>query len=208
MKHYIVLAVFIMTKLKIWEVSLLCALCVSLLAGTWAQTKQEDIASSLIRLHVVAVSDDKTEQEIKLRVRDEVLNCISPELENVKSANDAESIIREKLGEIQRAAAREAEGRKVTVSLGEEYYPTRHYEGFSLPAGRYSSLRIILGEGKGHNWWCVVFPPLCVSAAEQEKALDTMSGDDRAILTEADGYVVKFRVLELWGELMEKLGQH
>ena len=196
-----------MTKLKIWEVSLLCALCVSLLAGTWAQTKQAEIASSLMRLHVIAVSDDKTEQEIKLRVRDEVLKSISPELENAANADDAESIVRANLGKIQRAAMRKAEGRKVTVSLGEEYYPTRHYENFSLPAGKYTSLRVILGEGKGHNWWCVVFPPLCVSAAEQEAALDAMNGDDKAILTEADGYVVKFRVLELWGELMEKLGQ-
>lgn len=194
-----------MTKFKIWEVSMLCALCVSLLAGTWAQTKQEDISSSLIRLHVIAVSDDKAEQELKLRVRDEVLSCISPEFENAESVSDAEEIVRANLGKIQRAAQAKAEGRKVTVTLSEEYYPTRHYGRFSLPAGKYTSLRVILGEGKGHNWWCVVFPPLCVSAAEQEKALDAMSDDERAILTESDGYVIKFRVLELWGELMEKL---
>lgn len=194
-----------MTKLKIWEVSLLCALCVSLLAGTWAQTKQEDISSSLIRLHVIAVSDDEYEQELKMRVRDEVISCISPELENAKSVSDAEKIVRENLGNIQRAAQKKAEGRKVTVTLGEEYYPTRNYERFSLPAGKYTSLRVMLGEGKGHNWWCVVFPPLCVSAAEQEKALDAMSDEDRAILAEEDGYVIKFRVLELWGELKEKL---
>lgn len=195
-----------MTKLKIWEVSMLCALCVSLLAGTWAQTKQEDISSSLIRLHVIAVSDEKEEQELKLRVRDEVLRAISPELENAESISDAEKIVRANLGKIQRAAQSKAEGRKVSVTLSEEYYPTRHYEQFSLPAGKYTSLRVILGEGKGHNWWCVVFPPLCVSAAEQEKALDAMSEDERAILTEEDGYVIKFRVLELWGELMEMLG--
>lgn len=194
-----------MTKLKIWEVSMLCALCVSLLAGTWAQTKQEDISSSLIRLHVIAVSDEKEEQELKMRVRDEVLRTISPELESAESISDAERIVRANLGNIQRAAQSKAEGRKVTVTLSEEYYPTRRYECFSLPAGKYTSLRVILGEGKGHNWWCVVFPPLCVSAAEQEKALDAMSEDERAILTEEDGYVIKFRVLELWGELMEKL---
>lgn len=185
---------------------MLCALCVSLLAGTWAQTKQEDISSSLIRLHVIAVSDEKEEQELKLRVRDEVLRAISPELESADSISDAEKIVRANLGKIQRAAQLKAEGRKVSVTLSEEYYPTRHYEQFSLPAGKYTSLRVILGEGKGHNWWCVVFPPLCVSAAEQEKALDAMSEDERAILTEEDGYVIKFRVLELWGELMEMLG--
>lgn len=194
-----------MTKFKTWETSMLLALCLSLLAGTWAQTKQEDISSSLIRLHVIAVSDEEEEQALKLRVRDEVLNCISPKLENAGSVSEAKDIVRANLGNIRRAAEGKAEGRKVTVSLSREYYPTRHYNSFSLPAGEYSSLRVILGEGKGHNWWCVVFPPLCISAAEEEKALDAMSESDRSLLTEEDGYVVKFRVLELWGELMEKL---
>lgn len=196
---------FIMTKFKIWETSLLLALCISLAVGTWAEAKQAEISSSLIRLHVIAVSDDEEEQAIKLRVRDEVLACISPELEKAQDISDAEVIVRANLGKIQRAAESAAEGRKVRVSLSEEYYPTRDYESFSLPAGKYTSLRVILGEGKGHNWWCVVFPPLCISAAEREEALDAMSDDDRAILTEADGYVVKFRMLELWGELAEKL---
>ncbi len=193
-----------MTKFKIWETSLLLALCISLAVGTWAEAKQAEISSELIRLHVIAVSDDETEQAIKLRVRDEVLACVSPELERAKDISDAEVIVRANLGKIQRAAESAAEGRKVTVTLSEEYYPTRDYESFSLPAGKYTSLRVILGEGKGHNWWCVVFPPLCISAAEREEALHAMSEDDRAILTEADGYVVKFRVLELWGELAEK----
>ena len=138
-------------------------------------------------------------------MRDEVLACISPEIEKAQDISDAEVIVRANLGKIQRAAESAAEGRKVRVSLSEEYYPTRDYESFSLPAGKYMSLRVTLGEGKGHNWWCVVFPPLCISAAEREEALDAMSDDDRAILTEADGYVVKFRMLELWGELAEKL---
>lgn len=194
-----------MKKFKIWELSLLAALCISLLIGTWAEAKQEDISSSLIRLHVLAVSDDAEEQAVKLRVRDEVLNCISPELKKAKSVSDAEIIVRANMSKIQSAAERAAEGRKVSVTLSEEYYPTRDYDRFSLPAGKYTSLRVILGEGKGHNWWCVVFPPLCISAAEQEAALDAMNDDERSILTEADGYVVKFRVLELWGELMEKL---
>lgn len=62
---------------------------------------------------------------------------------------------------------------------------------------------MIIGEGEGHNWWCVVFPPLCISAAEQEKAMDAMSDEERGIITEAEGYEIKFRLVELWGELME-----
>lgn len=194
-----------MTKFKLWETSLLVALCFSLAVGTWAEAKESDISSSLIRLHVIAVSDDEEEQAIKLRVRDAVLEFISPELENAENIYDAEVIVRANLSKIRHAAEEAAEGRAVNVTLSEEYYPTRNYDSFSLPAGRYTSLRIILGEGKGHNWWCVVFPPLCISAAEQQAALETMGEDDKALLTEDGGeYVIKFRVLELWGQLAEK----
>lgn len=190
-------------RLKIWEASLLLALCFSLCLGTWAQAKQSSISSCLVRLHVIAVSDDDYEQALKLRVRDEVLSYISPKLHGAKTAAQAQEIIKNELSGIKAAAEKAAEGRAVTVTLSEEYYPTRDYETFSLPAGKYHSLRVILGEGEGHNWWCVVFPPLCISAAEQEQAVESMSEDMRGIVTEDDGYVYKFRILELWGELME-----
>lgn len=192
-----------MKKFKVWELSLLIALCVSLCTGTWAQAKQSAISENLVRLHVLAVSDDEEEQSIKLKVRDAVLEYISPRLEGAESSDDARRIISENLGGIKRAAECASQGRKVTVTLSEEYYPTREYESFSLPAGRYDSLRVILGNGEGHNWWCVVFPPLCVSAAEQQEALDAMSDDTRGIVTEADGYQLKFRIVELWNEFLE-----
>ena len=191
------------SKFKVWEFSLLIALCVSLCVGTWAQAKQSSISGSLVRLHVLAVSDDEKEQSIKLDVRDAVLEYISPCLDGAQSSEDAKRIISENLGGIKRAAESAAQGRNVTVTLSEEYYPTREYEGFSLPAGRYDSLRVILGDGEGHNWWCVVFPPLCVSAAEQQEALDAMSDDTRGIVAESDGYQIKFRIVELWNEFLE-----
>ena len=194
------------SRMKIWEVSLLLALCFSLCLGTWAQAKQSSLSSSLVRLHVIAVSDDEYEQALKLRVRDGVLSYISPKLRNVESAQQAQEIIKNELDGIKAAAESSAEGRSVEVTLSQEYYPTRNYEKFSLPAGKYQSLRVILGEGEGHNWWCVVFPPLCISAAEQEQAVESMSEDMRGIVTEEDGYEYKFRILELWGELMELIG--
>lgn len=194
-----------MKKLKIFELSLLIALCFSLCLGTWAQARQNDISGSLVRLHVLAVSDDETEQRIKLRVRDSVLEYISPLLEGANSSEEAKRIINAHADGIRAAAEKVSQGRRVTVTLGEEYYPTRDYEGFALPAGKYDSLRVILGEGRGHNWWCVVFPPLCVSAAEQEKALETMKDDVRGIVADAEGYTVKFRIVELWNELMEMI---
>ena len=194
------------SRMKIWEASLLLALCFSLCLGTWAQAKQSSLSSSLVRLHVIAVSDDEYEQALKLRVRDGVLSYISPKLRNVKSAQQAQEIIKSELDGIKAAAESSAEGRSVEVTLSQEYYPTRNYEKFSLPAGKYQSLRVILGEGEGHNWWCVVFPPLCISAAEQEQAMESMSEDMRGIVTEEDGCEYKFRILELWGELMELIG--
>ena len=194
------------SRMKIWEISLLLALCFSLCIGTWAQAKQSSLSSSLVRLHVIAVSDDEYEQSLKLRVRDGVLSYIAPKLRDVKSAQQAQEIIKNELDGIKAAAESSAEGRSVEVTLSQEYYPTRNYEKFSLPAGKYQSLRVILGEGEGHNWWCVVFPPLCISAAEQEQAVESMSEDMRGIVTEEDGYEYKFRILELWGELMELIG--
>ena len=194
------------SRMKIWEISLLLALCFSLCLGTWAQAKQSSLCSSLVRLHIIAVSDDEYEQSLKLRVRDGVLSYISPKLRDVKSAQQAQEIIKNELDGIKAAAESSAEGSSVEVTLSQEYYPTRNYEKFSLPAGKYQSLRVILGEGEGHNWWCVVFPPLCISAAEQEQAVESMSEDMRGIVTEEDGYEYKFRILELWGELMELIG--
>ena len=194
-------------KLKIWELSLLIALCVSLLAGTWAQAQQEEISSGLVRLHVIAHSDDKAEQELKLRVRDEVLDYLEPLLRDADSPGKARRIIAAELDGIALAAQSVSEGRKVQVRLGEEYYPTRDYGDFSLPAGRYTSLRVILGSGAGHNWWCVVFPPLCVSAAERREALDTMSDNVRGIIGGgSDSPAIRFRILELWGEFLEIIG--
>lgn len=192
-------------KLKIWELSLLAALAVTLCIGTWAQGRQQEISSSLIRLHIIAVSDAPEEQALKLRVRDGVLEYLTPLLSDAQDPGAAQAIIRRELDNIRIAAEARSEGRPVSVTLDDEYYPTREYDSFSLPAGRYRSLRITLGEGKGHNWWCVVFPPLCVSAAEQDKALDAMSGNDRALITEADGYELRFRIVELWGELMNMI---
>lgn len=190
-------------RFRIWEISLMLALCVTLCLGTWAQARQESISGSLVRLHVLAVSDDSNEQRIKLNVRDSVLSYISPKLEDAESPDEAKRIISSELDGIKSAAETAAEGRPVKVTLTQEYYPTRDYGSFSLPAGRYESLRVILGEGEGHNWWCVVFPPLCLTAAESDSAVESLDSETRGIVTEEDGYRCKFRIVELWGEVCD-----
>lgn len=188
-------------RLKIWEISALIALCAALCAGTWAQARQSSISANLVRLHVIAVSDSEEEQALKLRVRDAVLAYLSPILKDAENSESAKGLIESNMDGIALAAESAAEGRAVTVSLGRERYPTRTYEGFSLPAGEYESLKVVLGEGKGRNWWCIVFPPLCLSAAQAEQVQSVMSQEDFGLITEDEGYALKFRIVELWGEL-------
>ena len=196
-----------MKSLRKWEIALLLALCFTLLAGTWAGAASSRVSEGLVRLHVIAASDDATEQAIKLDVRDAVLSYLEPKLDSAADIAGADARIEANLDGIAAAAESAAQGREVNVTLGEEYYPTREYDTFSLPAGRYQSLRVTLGEGAGHNWWCVVFPPLCLTAAESEAAFEELDGETRAIISSDGGGVqFKFRLLELWGELMELLG--
>lgn len=193
--------------LRPWELALLLAVCVTLLTGTWAQARSQLLAARLVRLHVIAVSDDDAEQAVKLQVRDAVLAYLEPQLQDVTDVNAARQLIAGDLDGIARAAQTAAGERPVRVSLGPEHYPTRDYGTFALPAGVYTSLRVTLGAGAGHNWWCVIFPPLCAQAAGlSEQAVQALSDDDVRLVTESGGgYVVRFRLLELWDALVQRL---
>ena len=194
-------------RLRKWECAALIALCITLLCSSWAAAASERVSGSLVRLHVIADSDSAEEQAIKLHVRDAVLAYLEPKLEDAPSSAAAQEIISGELDGIASAAESAAEGRAVSVSLGEEYYPTRDYGTFALPAGRYESLRVTLGSGQGHNWWCVVFPPLCLSAAEAEDAFSELDEGTRSVIAESDGVQFRFKLLELWGEFMHLLGR-
>ncbi len=193
-------------SLKLWETALLIALSLTTLAALWAQGRQNSLSEKLVRFHVIAVSDDEYEQQLKLRVRDAVLEYISPRLEGVESSAQAREILASELDNIRETAQAVSQGRGVTVTLTRENYPTKSYEGFTLPAGEYESLRVILGEGRGHNWWCIVFPPVCLSAAQADMVEQQLGEEDFRLISEDGGYELRFRALELWGELVEKLG--
>lgn len=194
-------------SLKLWESALLIALSLTTLAALWAQGRQSSISEKLVRFHVIAVSDGEYEQQLKLRVRDAVLEYISPKLEEAGSSSQAREIIAAELDNIRETAQAVSEGRGVTVTLTRENYPTKSYEGFTLPAGEYDSLRVILGEGQGHNWWCIVFPPICLSAAQADTVEEQLGEEDFRLISDGDGegYELRFRALELWGELVAKL---
>lgn len=192
-------------KLRPWELALLVSLCLALLVGVWAQGRQTALSGKLLRLHVVAASDSPEDQAEKLRVRDAVLACLEPRLKTAASAKEAAEII-QLSQEVCKKAAEAITDQKVTVTLQREHFPTRVYETFSLPAGEYLSLRVTLGAGEGHNWWCVLFPPLCTEAVTSNRAVETLSRDDIQLITEnGSGYILRFRVLEWWDAVSEWL---
>lgn len=197
-------------KLKIWELALLIALCVSLCTGLTSHAAQQELASQVVRLHIIAQSDSEQDQKIKLDVRDAVLDILTPALAETQDMDEAQEIISDRLPELEAAAeaALLAGGTPASAQavLSVENYPLRVYDGFSLPAGDYVSLRIVLGEGEGHNWWCVVFPPLCMAAAEDEDAFSRLSDEAaRLIVPDEDGYILKFRIIELYEKIRAAL---
>lgn len=207
MCDYIVWTVFFMEnrRFRPWETAALLALCLTLLWGTWASARQRSIAAGLVRLHVIAVSDDEAEQALKLRVRDAVLAYLRPKLAGTRDAARARELLAGELPGIAGAASAVSEGRTVRVSLGPEDYPARRYGDITLPAGRYESLRVILGEGRGRNWWCVVFPTFCMDAVEEEELRSVMSREDYSLISGEQGYELRFWLVDRWGELMAGL---
>lgn len=156
------------------SVSLAAAFFICLLSSAFLPLREQDIYESVIRLHVIAASDSDADQTIKLAVRDAVL------------ADSAELFAGADIAEAKAVASSDIEKLKATAdavleSFGAEYtsevvlctedYPTRNYENVSLPAGKYLSLQIKLGDASGHNWWCVMFPPMCIGAAKDSRSL-------------------------------------
>ena len=197
-------------KKRISALILIATLALGLLGCAVLQAGQRQLAAKLIRLHVVANSDSDEDQAVKLRVRDAVLQAAQPYV----TGPDAEGALAENLGALERAAAKALRslGREdaVSVALQNEAFPTRAYETFSLPAGVYRTLRVTIGAGAGHNWWCVVFPTLCTAASLDE--LETAAaaggfseGEVKLITGAEDGYVLKFRILELLEALKARL---
>lgn len=199
-------------RLKIWEIALLLGVAVCLLSGAKALHTQDELADKVVRLHVLANSDSEEDQALKLQVRDAVLDRAEALLAQTVSREEAEGKLRGQLLEFERLA--EAVVRdsgydyEVTAELADTEFPTREYEGFTLPAGEYLALRILIGEAAGRNWWCVVFPPLCTAATADVPASAMAAGfteDEVRLITEEDqGYVLKFKAVEFWETLREK----
>ena len=193
--------------LKRWELALLLALAGFLVLGVWLGSAQQALAGDVLRLHVLANSASEADQALKLAVRDRILAQAAEYLQNARTREEAEAALAAALEPLARAGAEAAAAAgysyPVTVSLERTWFPTREYDGFSLPAGEYRALRGVIGAGAGRNWWCVVFPPLCLGAVSQpsEEAMSALPDGELALITgESGGYILKLKLMELWDE--------
>ena len=138
----------------------LCAL----LCGFWLGEEQTQLADRVIRFHVIANSDSPEDQALKLQVRDAVLSATQEFYPQEATLEEARDVLSDHLGELARTGQETVEAAgydyPVTASLEKCWFPTKEYDGFALPAGEYTALRVGIGEGEGQNWWCVAFPPL------------------------------------------------
>ena len=186
-------------------ITLLLFIYISISAISYAQNVSSNISNSVFRLHVLANSDSKEDQELKLKVRDALLNYMNNICSNCKNKNSAISIVKENKEVFEEIARKTIENEgynySVKINIGYFNFPTKNYGDISLPAGFYDALRIEIGEAKGHNWWCVMFPPLCFVDAssgivpEESKTLlnNTLSDEEFALVSDNKNINIKFK---------------
>lgn len=198
---------------KIFTLLTLTVLC-ALILGLFPVSGEEKVYDSVIRLHVLANSDSDADQALKLKVRDRIIEVTEELFSEVGTRTEAENAAAEALdlirSEAEKTVRENGYSYPVTVQLGQEDYPRRDYEGLKFPAGEYLSLRVMIGDAEGQNWWCVLFPPICLRAASRYDG-DTedafiqagLTGEQYRIITESDSgrYKVKFKILEIIKEL-------
>ena len=197
------------------EIALLVLLAVCLLTGAMSLRNQDVLQQKMIRLHVVANSDSDRDQTLKLQVRDKVLAFTEQTMRASASRAEAHNALREALPQIKSMAEdilRENDcSDSVEARLEPAEFPLKAYDGFRLPAGEYMALRVLIGEAAGQNWWCVVYPPLCMAAASDVRETGIACGMEQEELSlmqeENEAYQVKFRFMELWEQLRQWLGK-
>lgn len=189
---------------KIMSLVLVLSLCAGIFYVRGLLSDREKLEQELVRLHVVGASNGEHDQSVKLSVRDAVLQCLEPMLEGITDPEQAKTHIRSHLPEIE-AAANQAlsqlgEAKQAVVSFMKEEFPVREYDSFTLPSGIYDSLRIVIGEGEGKNWWCVVFPKMCYNATAV-KAITAGAGFSEDLTHAITGeYKLRFYFLDVLGK--------
>ena len=188
-------------------------LIITMLIAILPTEAEGEIYEDTLRLHIIANSDSPEDQALKLEIRDFVLTEYGQRLKGYRSMEEATADVERLLSDIETAASEKLSkmGYHYTVDalLGQEWYDTREYEDFTLPSGYYTSLRIIIGSGEGKNWWCVMYPPLCLELATEEAPTDDGIIDytkEEVALIKSGKYNVKFKILEELSRVFAKNG--
>lgn len=191
--------------MKIFMKVLICVTLISVLFSTVSfESSCRMLESDVLRLHILANSDADYDQKLKIRVRDAILEKVSPLFDDVKTKEQAKSIVVENIDRIRTIASevikRYGYNYCVDVSIRKEFFDTRYYDDFTMPAGVYDTLLITIGEGSGKNWWCVVYPSLCVGASSQQSMKDSLSDDEYSVIT-TEKYEFRFRIVEFFKKI-------
>ena len=189
-------------KKKILAVCLAAAACVLLSTTIQTKSMQRNMAQKVLRFHVLANSDSREDQALKLKVRDQVGTLMAEKLKDADSLEESERIVKANLNLIENCAADviSAEGYAYPVSAALENctFPEKTYGTYTFPGGVYEALRVVIGSGEGHNWWCVMYPPICVSAATGHKELsDVLDQEQQEIVTQPQKYEVRLKIVEI-----------
>lgn len=191
-------------KLKLFEKSVLIALIIAISLGCLDFSYRcENIRNSVFRLHILANSDSEYDQQLKLKVRDKLLQKGLLVFENSKSLEQTISIANKNvdsfLEEAKQVLRENGCNYDVTATVTDAYFDTRTYENTTLPAGTYKALQIKIGRAKGKNWWCVMYPSICISAASTDEVLESKEND---IVSNRQKYQVRFKIVE-WFEALK-----
>ena len=196
-----------MKKNKLFILSVIVGAFLLAAIGSLRSEISEDmeIYDKTLRLHIPANSDSAEDQALKLKVRDAVIELLKEPLSNCKTKEAATGIAEKMSSEIKKTAEKviyeNGKNYKATVTVTEEYYPKKAYEGITLPAGKYTSLKIELGEADGKNWWCVLFPQVCTGTAKAKETLAEVgfTANQIRLLTDQESgeYIIKFKIVEI-----------
>lgn len=182
-------------------------ICAIILSVANFSTACEDLKSGVLRLHIIANSDSAVDQKLKLTVRDEILKNSELIFDEACDLNSAIICAEDKLQTVRNIAnsviSKSGKDYSATAYVGETYFETREYEDFTLPAGEYTSLIVKLGEGEGKNWWCVVYPAVCLPAADGDLS-ESVSEKGVNIAKNPQKYVMRFKIIEWYENLRSR----
>lgn len=192
-----------MLQSTVFTLTVILILILTILASTIEVFAADckDIRNDVLRLHILANSDSKNDQDLKLMVRDEILKLDNKLFASAQSKENAKEKMSQSLDMIKAQAI--AVLRKngcydnVNVELTNMYFTTREYDAFTLPAGMYDALRVTIGKAEGKNWWCVLYPPLCIPAVSHDEAMDILTDEESNIIKSGEKYQFKFAIVEL-----------